>query len=336
MDNDTAIPGFTASPALQQKLDSLDDHLQPIVNKGDLVEDDDSKPTEEEAKDDNVSEDEKPEEGKEAESEPTEESEEASEDDEGYAIDGDGEADEEDNVEEPDQPEQSSVDTTNLTPEQRYIIDKVTPLAITVRGVVGDGELKEYKVLAPEQLPQGFRYVDEREASIANKQFALIENEATRFQNEYRNQQSQKQTQDFVARENAADTADIGRLQREHVIPMFKLQQNDPNFENDPGVKLVQEVLDFKEQKNNQYSKEYNAGRPFKHIGFEEAFLMYQREHPESDSLQKAEDQARKDQARRTKSTKGTPTAEVKKVTVHSGISSRDLDALIEERTRDW
>jgi hypothetical protein len=321
---DDTVPGFTASPELEAKLNGLDDQLNPIET--DIKEEpkvpEDDKPEEvtEDNQDDSTTDD------------TTDGDEEEKEEDEGYTIDGD---EEEEADEAPSNSTEESKTNPNLTPEQQYILDNLQ--AITVRGTVGDDtKVQDFTVYSPEQLPQGFKYTDERESSIANKNFALLENQALTLQNDYRTQQTQKSAREFKEREDAADTADIGELQRAGDLPKFKAQPNDPKFNDDPGVKLVQDILDYKEAQNAKYMEEYNAGRPYKHIGFQEAFTMYRRENPDkSNDSQKAEDAERKELAQRTSGTRGASTKS-SAPKVHSGMMSRDLDALIESRTQGW
>lgn len=327
MAKDDSVPGLTLEPSLEAKLDNLDDNLQPI-NK-DLIEDGSKDKTEESDKDaPEDKEEEQTTEEEESTGDETNESDESEHPDDGYTID----EGEEESEEQPSNSTQESTD--NLNPEQKYILDNLTP--ITVRGTVGDSkEVKEYKVYSPEYLPRGFKYTDDRELSSATKAFSSLENRALQLQNDYRNQESQKATEDFKKREDTADRQDIAELQRDGQIPRFKAQPDSADFESDPGVVVVQEVIDFKEAQNAKYLEEYNAGRPYKHIGFDEAFRMFQR--TAKDPAQDKEDTERVEQAKRTSKTSGQSSTEsVNKPRVHSGMGSMDLDNLIESKTADW
>ena len=333
MQDDAGVPGFTATPELQAKLEGLDDNLNPI---GDLKENDKSEDkaevdTKEDKKEEQKDEETEPE-SNEDEAEETEEEASSESEDDGYAIDEEDD-DEEEDTETPEVKEE--VKQPNLSPEDSYILDNLQP--IKVRGTVGDGEVKEYEVLSPEQLPQGFKYIDERELSIANKNFSLLENKALQLQTDFRTQQTNKAAQKFKAREDNADRTDIGQLQRDGTIPKFKTPATDPKFNDDPAVKLVQEVLDFKEKTNDTYMQEYNAGRPYRHIGFKEAFVLYKKEQPaKADIAQAKEDKERLEVAKRINGNKSDKAGKDSKPMVRSGMSSRDLEALLEARTRDW
>ena len=348
---DDEVAGLVLEPSLEAKLDGLDEHLQPI--KDEELHDDGSKDDKSKG-DEKASEDEKAEgteekgkseeagksagegdSGAESEEDGAGKSDKGDESDEGYTIDeGEEEAKGDDDKGEPAKTDDAS---SRLSPEQKYIIDQLEP--ITVRGTIGsETEVKEYKVYSPEYLPQGFKFVDDRDMSAANKAFASLEQRAVQLQNEYRGQETQKAATEFKKREDLADRQDIAALQKAGEIPRFKAEPDSADFEKDPGVELVQEVLDFKESQNQKYMTEYNAGRPYKHIGFDEAWRMFQRQNPtKSNPAQKKEDDERGDIAKRTSKTSGTSTKEDRqKAAVHTGMTSMDLDNLIESKTSAW
>lgn len=314
---------------LDQKLDGLDNNLEPLKKDGDDKPDEEKIDEAEEGKETDKKEEsqdgddkKEPAEGDKEEDKPDDAGEE-----EGYTID-EGEEGEEKPADKPD----DKPDTSQLSPEQQYILDNVTP--ITVKGTVGDDKVKEFKVLAPEQLPSGFKFADDVEMSKANKGFNMLEQRATQLQTDFRTQQTDKAAKDFKEREDTADRQDIAALQKAGTLPKFKAQPNSAEFDKDPGVKQVQDILDFKDSQNKKYMDEYNAGRPYKHIGFEEAFAMFKRESPK-ETAQAKEDKERLDASKRTTRPAGNGSGqETQKARVHSGMTSRDLDNLIEGL--DW
>jgi hypothetical protein len=307
------------APAVADDFSNLDDNLNPI-GQDNMVEEE----TVEEA-DDQEEVEQQEETTDEEQTDSEQETEEENKDEEdGYSIDEDDE--------ESELPaDKAAAETPAVTPEGQYILDGVKDYAITVRGTVGKSEeIKEFKVLSPEQLPNGFQYIDGREQAIANKGFSMLEGRARELQQQYQQEQQQKQLQDFNEREQNADRRDIAALQKRGDIPLFKAKVDDKNFEDDPGVKMVQDVLDFKDKRNAQYMEEYNAGRPYKHIGFEEAFELFSKQNPsKSNAAQVKEDKARKELASRTAKSRGNG-ATTSKREVHTGMTSRDLDNYIE------
>ena len=307
------------SQNLDAKLEMLDDQLNPL-------EELDVKSEEDTAEEEQAPDEEKVESEEVVDAEDSSVSEDS--EDDGYVID---EGEEKEETPSP-VAEQQGLNTANLTPEQQYIIDNLTP--ISVRGVVGDSDkIETFSVLDPSQLPQGFKFLDDRDRALVTKSFAMLENQAERLQNDFRNQSTQTAAKEFKEREDNADRSDIGRLQREGELPKFKADPDSKDFESDPATVLIQEIIDFKEATNDRYMQEYNAGRPYKHIGFEEAFKMFKRSNP-VETAQAKEDAERTNIAKRTTKTRGSSDSPKQGPRVHSGSSSRDLDALIENL--DW
>ncbi len=313
--SDDAPSGDTDIPSVDSKLAQLDDDLNPIDPANDPI---DAPEAEVDDNPQEIEEDDDPEpESGEADSEELEN--ESEEEPEGYTID--------ESEEEAEPPVQAEV-----TPEDQYILDGVKDSAITIRGTIGDSkEIKEYKVLSPQQLPRGFHYLDDYEAGVAFTAFNSLEQKAAQLQNQYRQEQFNKQTQDVVERERQADRSDVARMQRAGEIDLFKVAPDDPNFESDPAVELVQSVMDYKDKLNSTYNEAYSKGAAYRHIGFEEAFYKYQRENPtKGNPAQVKEDRERKDFARRTNRPNAGRNNQPTKSKVHAGMSSRDLDMYIE------
>lgn len=337
--DDETVPGLTLEPKLEAKLDSLDDHLQPISK--DLKDDKGSEESEAQSQEDTKGEsaaEQTPEKDESVQSDESGAEEDSSgegttgEESDGYTID-EGDEDSEE-VPSNSTAEQS---TSQLTPEEQYIVDNIP--TFKVQGYLpGSEKLETIDIRTIEQLPHGFKYASDQESALAATRTAMNENRALQLQTEYRNQQSQKAATEFKEREDRADRQDIAELQREGKIPRFKVDPNSKDFESDPGVQLVQEILDYKETQNNKYMEEYNAGRPYKHIGFDEAFRMYQRDNPtKGNPAQVKEDAERKGIAKRTSGTTGsTATKEAPKTRAHSGMTSLDLENLIESKTAGW
>jgi hypothetical protein len=300
----------TDIPSVDEKLNALDDDLNPV--EPDQEEPEATEPPVED-------EPEEQEKSPKAEEEELEEEEDKEvEEPEGYTIDEGEEA-------------AKPVKQPEVTSEDQYILDGVKDSAITVRGTIGDAkEVKEYKVLSPQQLPRGFHYLDDYEAGVAFTAFNALERKAQELQGQYRQEQANNQTQEITEKERQADRSDIARMQKAGTIDLFKASPDDSNFESDPAVELVQSVLDFKNKLNTQYNEAYSNGAAYRHIGFEEAFYRFQRENPtKGNPAQAKEDKERKEFARRTnRPNAGRPANKTPKVP--AGASSRDLDMYIE------
>lgn len=324
MADDINVPGFTASPELQSKLDSLDDNLEPVTK--DLKEEKDEEPVaeaEKSSEEENEAVDETEKSKEDVESEETAET-------EGYTID----EGEEDDDEEPEPTTSTQAKPNQLTAEQQYVLDNIA--TFKVRGTVpGSDKVESFDVYTIEQLPPGFKYESETELALAMKRDNTNEQRAEILLNNFRTQETSKAAQEFKVREDNADRQDIGNLQREGLLPKFTKEPNAKDFDSDPAVELVNNILKFKEDTNQRYLDEYNAGRPYKHIGFEEAFRMYKYQNPDKvDTELQKEDAARQALAKRTSKAKGTSSQETPRQRARAGMTSRDLDNLID--SLDW
>ncbi len=287
---------------VNQALEGLDDNLNPIEKTEDETVDNDKDVKETEDTSD------------------TTDKENTEDDEEGYVIDDGSEEDtEEPTIEEPVK------QTSNFTPEQQYIYDNLSPLSVTGK----DG--KVYNVKVPGELPNDFEFANIKEMMNFTAAITRQENEASRLQNAFNNERNAKTTQEFAAKENQAIIDDIATLQKSGDLPKFKKQPTDKDFDSDPAAKQVDEIIDFMNKKNEEYLKQSNNGKAFRHIGFEDAFYQYKREHPEKtrSAEQQAEDKQRKEIGRSVGS-RGANADDAKKTYAQSGTTTRDLMAMID------
>jgi len=331
---DANVPGFTANPDLQAKLDSLDDNLVPLneEKKDDKaeLEAEEVADEEDEAVEETESSEEEAESSDNESSESKEDETSANDGENGYTID-EGDEDEET----PTTSTQESAANGEYTAEQQYILNNIA--TFKVQGYApGSEKLESFDVLTIEQLPPGFKYGSENELALAMKKDNFNEQKAIQLQNEFRFQETTKAANEFKVREDNADRQDIGNLQRQGDLPRFKKDPSAKDFDSDPGVALVNDILAFKEEQNKKFLDEYNSGRPYKHIGFEEAYRMFKYQNPDKvDTELQAEDTARKNLAKRTTKAKGSLTeAANTRPRTRGGMTSRDLDSLIENL--DW
>lgn len=227
------------------------------------------------------------------ESETTEETtDETTDSDEGYFADEDDPAD-------PEKPE-APVAPSNFTAEEKYIVDNL-PL-ISVRVVMADDSVKTVQVRSAAELPRDAKgYASFHEGEVFKEATTAQEMKARELQTYYRNHQSQVQTQEFERKENQSIREDIAELQRDGEIPKFKAQPGTRAFENDPAAKVVQETIDFMNERNAKYLERSNKGGVYRHIGFAEAHELMNGK-PKSDTRDSG---ARKEAARKLVSGQG-------------------------------
>lgn len=305
----------SAADLVADLTEGMDDSLQPLDDK--TVAKTDEKDT---PKDDPIQED-----GGKDDTEPDDKKDDDAEEDEGYTID---EVDSDSDDKEEEQVKEEPKDT-QFTPEQQYILDNLQP--IKVRGLVGDkDEVKEYTVYHPSQLPQGFKAVDDRERILIDQAFTSMENRALKLQGDFRNQEGRKAQKAYKDQEDKADWEDIASLQKSGGLSKFKIKPSEKGFSDDPTSVLIDKVLEFKEKLNNEYLESYNNGRPYRHIGFEDAYHKYLRENPpqKKDPAEDKEDKDRKEVAKRTRGISGDPAKNTTKPPVLR--NKRDIDNYID------
>lgn len=209
--------------------------------------------------------------------------------------------------------------------EQKFVVDNIgDPLVI--RGMRGDKEV-ELKVFDPGQIPRDFNFHNQADLLVAQNAFARLETKAQTLLGNFRQQQSQTQASDFEKRENEGIRQDVADLQKDGDFPKFKIQPGQRGFDDDPAAKQMAEVLDVMTKRNDQYLQEYQQGRPYKHIGFREAFEQYQKTEgtKAKDTAQKDEDTQRKEIADKVGTGRGLSASKVVKPTVRTGTTTRDL-----------
>jgi hypothetical protein len=211
------------------------------------------------------------------------------------------------------------------TAEQKYVVDNIgEPLVI--HGMRGDKEV-ELKVFDPTQIPRDFTFGSQADLLAAQQGFQRLENKAQQLLGNFRNEQSQTQAADFEKRENEGIRQDVAELQKDGDFPKFKIQPGQKGFDDDPAAQQMAEVLDIMTKTNEQYMKEYQQGRPYKHIGFKEAFDTFQKVNAgkQKQTAQKEEDTERKEIAKKVGNGRGLSSSNVVKPTVKSGTTTRDL-----------
>ena len=183
------------------------------------------------------------------------------------------------------------------------------------------------KVFDPTQIPRDFQFNSQADLLAAQQGFGRLETKAQQLLGNFRNQQSQTQANDFEVRENEGIRQDVAELQKDGYFPKFKVQPGQKGFDDDPAAKEMASVLDIMTKQNEQYMKEYQQGRPYKHIGFKEAFDTYQKlnDGKKQDKAQKDEDQERKAIADKVGTGQGYSASKVVKPTVRPGTTMRDI-----------
>lgn len=252
-------------------------------------------------------------------------SEEPAADEEGYTAD----QIEEEPKDEPAEDDAQPIQTSALSPTQQYVYDNLPSLS--VRGKAGtDGEVKTFTVKVAQELPDNFEFASDRDRAIFNQDIADQTTRANQLTAQYTADQQKQTLTEFEARENADIQKDMSDLQREGLLPKFKLQPNDPGFEDSPEVKQAQEVLSLMNERNQKYAQEGRLAR----ISYRDAFDIWQGQQASKPNpeLQK-EDSARKQVTEKIGGSQGASPDQVSKPRVSRGST---IEQILELHERDF
>lgn len=218
--------------------------------------------------------------------------------------------------------------------EQKYIVDNIGE-PIVIRGVRGEGDNAkevEIKAYGPNDIPADFRFANDQQRTAAATAFYKIEQKANELLGNFRQSQSQTAAQDFERRENEGIRADVADLQKEGKFPKFTVRPGEPGFDASPEAKQMAEVLEIMTDRNKMYLDQYNQGRPYKHIGFAEAFDIWAAKSPKAaadkkrDDEQDSEDKERRERgAEASNSNRGMNPSNIVKPTIRPGTTTRDI-----------
>lgn len=213
--------------------------------------------------------------------------------------------------------------------EQKHIVDNIGE-PIVIRGIRGEGENAkevELKVYSSNEIPADFKFANDQQLAAASTGFLKLEQKAQQLLGSYRDQQSGKAAQDFEQRENQGIRDDVADLQKEGMFPKFRVKPGDVGFDEDPAAQQMGEVLKLMTERNEMYLKQYNQGRPYRHIGFREAFEIYQAKQPakQRNNDQAAEDKARKGVADKVATGRGLTSEKLQKATIRPGTTIEDI-----------
>lgn len=214
--------------------------------------------------------------------------------------------------------------------EQKFIADNIGE-PIVIRGLRGDKEV-EIKAYSPADIPADFKFANDQQLAAASTGFQNLERKANELLGSFRQNQSTAAAREFEERENEGIRADVADLQKEGRFPKFTVRPGDDGFDDSPEAKQMAEVLDIMTKKNQSYLKQYEQGRPYKHIGFAEAFEEWEKQSGNRAAAAKAEeDQKKEDEerhnkgAQRSEANRSTSPYNIQKPTVKAGTTTRDI-----------
>lgn len=176
------------------------------------------------------------------------------------------------------------------TPEEKFIYNSLD--YITVKGK--DGE--ELSVKLPTQLPDDFEFASKRAEAQFYSAMSAQSSKAEKLMNKITSDREQTTKAEQEKAELDAIIADVDRLQDDGIVPKIKAKPGTEEFNTDPSVKLVNKILDFRD--------EYNRKHKGENISSYTAGLIYKAKNPkefetEDDKRRSSQDKSREKTASR-------------------------------------
>lgn len=236
-------------------------------------------------------------ENEEAEEVETEESTEEDKDTDDESEDEDSEEDEDDNDDYFTTAEEDDKVVPPVAPvveggedEAKFVLDRIQK--ISVRIVNKDDKLETLQVYGYGDLPQDYKGIaTPYEAGVFQSAVTQQINKIEGLRTQYQTAQTQKNTEQYMERENKAIAEDLTELRGDGVFPKFKGVPGSKEFNDSAGAKEFDRVVAFMNERNDQYSKRAQSGGAYRHIGFREAFELL---NGSAIKAEKSENSARK------------------------------------------
>lgn len=178
-------------------------------------------------------------------------------------------------------PKELDADTWSAMPPMNKVIYSRLPY-ITAHGKDGDVKIK-----TPEQLPDDFEFANDKARAQYTNDIQAQENMAQQMANYIQGQTRQQQASVQQREQARAIIAEVNELQKTGDLPTPKAQPNTPEFDTDPAVKIINNVLNYQAQRARQGV----------HLSVRDAYLLCRAEHP--DVFKKPETKAKGDDERK-------------------------------------
>ena len=116
---------------------------------------------------------------------------------------------------------------------------------MNIRGKNSEGEVISLKIKTPEQLPDDFEFLNKREEASFISDVTAQSKRAEEAYAKIAGMTEQQKEAQAQQEESRRVVADVERLQKDSIIPKIKAKAGTPEFNNDPSVKLVNEILNY-------------------------------------------------------------------------------------------
>lgn len=152
-----------------------------------------------------------------------------------------------------------------MSSELRFIYHNLP--YISVRGE--DGNV--YRVKTPEQLPDGFKAVDDKERARFDSEVQVQTQRAEQMRRDIKKNREEYEQQQVSQKESQEIVEGIEALIKQGVVPEIKARLNTPEFNSDAGVVRANEIINLQRQLAQQGEK----------VSIVTAGFLFKAKHPE-------------------------------------------------------
>lgn len=152
-----------------------------------------------------------------------------------------------------------------MSSELRFIYHNLP--YISVRGE--DGNV--YRVKTPEQLPDGFKAVDDKERARFDSEVQVQTQRAEQMRRDIKRNREEYEQQQVSQKESQEIVEGIEALIKQGVVPEIKAKLNTPEFNSDAGVVRANEIINLQRQLAQQGEK----------VSIVTAGFLFKAKHPE-------------------------------------------------------
>ena len=152
-----------------------------------------------------------------------------------------------------------------MSSELRFIYHNLP--YISVRGE--DGNV--YRVKTPEQLPDGFKAVDDKERARFDSEVQVQTQRAEQMRRDIKKNREEYEQQQVSQKESQEIVEGIEALIKQGVVPEIKAKLNTPEFNSDAGVVRANEIINLQRQLAQQGEK----------VSIVTAGFLFKAKHPE-------------------------------------------------------
>lgn len=168
--------------------------------------------------------------------------------------------------------EDEPVAPTPLGTLEKYIIDKLPTLSTRIK----DGEtVKTVTFKDPAELPAGYELADDTARTQLALDTAAQFGRAKDAMNEYKQAEMQQNIREYETQEAKDVARDLARLQKAGLIPKFEKKEDEDGFNDDPGVKLANDIYKIFKDTNAEYARRFANSKSTYRMSFEDAANRY-------------------------------------------------------------